>query len=138
MQKIDIICLSKIKEKHYIDAVLEYKKRLTTYCKLQVTETSDTKVKIPPKAFVVALTLDGKHITSEELASFIATKAVDGHSHLVFLIGDSDGLPPDLIERANFKLCFSKMTFPHQLFRVMLIEQIYRAHKINANEVYHK
>ena len=94
--------------------------------------------KISDSAYVVALDLQGKMISSEELAGFMADCAVRGNSHLVFVIGGSLGLSKAVRQRANYKLCFSKMTFSHQLFRVMLLEQIYREFRINNNEPYHK
>lgn len=158
--KIEIICVGKLKEKYLVQAIGEYSKRLSRYCKLSVTELADEKTPdnasakeelqikdkegekilahIKEGAYVVALALDGKMISSEELASFMAERSVRGDSHLVFLIGGSLGLSDNVLARANYKLCFSKMTFPHQLFRVMLLEQIYRAYRINNNEPYHK
>ena len=158
--KIDIICVGKLKEKYLVQAISEYSKRLSRYCKLNIIELSDEKTpdnasekeelqikekegekilaQIKDGAYVVALALDGKMISSEELASFMTDRAVRGDSHLVFLIGGSLGLSDTVLARANYKLCFSKMTFPHQLFRVMLLEQVYRAYRINNNEPYHK
>ena len=88
--------------------------------------------------FVIAMDLNGKHITSEEFSEFIENCGVMGNSNITFIIGGSLGLSQEVIKRANYKLCFSKMTFPHQLFRVMLLEQIYRAFRIMKNEPYHK
>lgn len=158
--KIDIVCVGKLKEKYLVQAIGEYTKRLGRYCKLSVIELADEKTpdnasekeelmiknkegekilaQVKDGAYVVALDLGGKMITSEELASFMSERALYGDSHLVFIIGGSLGLSQDVIARANYKLCFSKMTFPHQLFRVMLLEQIYRAYRINNNEPYHK
>ncbi|MGL4738974.1 MAG: 23S rRNA (pseudouridine(1915)-N(3))-methyltransferase RlmH [Cellulosilyticaceae bacterium] len=158
--KIDIVCVGKLKEKYLVQAIGEYTKRLGRYCKLSIIELTDEKTpdnasgkeelmiknkegekilaQVKDGAYVVALDLGGKMITSEELASFMSERALYGDSHMVFIIGGSLGLSQDVIARANYKLCFSKMTFPHQLFRVMLLEQIYRAYRINNNEPYHK
>ncbi|MGL5677649.1 MAG: 23S rRNA (pseudouridine(1915)-N(3))-methyltransferase RlmH [Cellulosilyticaceae bacterium] len=158
--KIDIICVGKLKEKYLVQAIAEYTKRLGRYCKLSIIELADEKTpdnasekeelqikqkegekilaQIKDDAYVVALALDGKMISSEELASFMSDRALRGDSHLVFLIGGSLGLSNEVLQRAQYKLCFSKMTFPHQLFRVMLLEQVYRAYRINNNEPYHK
>ena len=158
--KIEIICVGKLKEKYLVQAIDEYSKRLSRYCKLNMIELADEKTpdnasekeelqikekegdkilsKISDSAYVIALDLKGKMISSEELAGFIADCGVRGNSHLVFVIGGSLGLSQGVIERANYKLCFSKMTFPHQLFRVMLLEQVYRGFRINNGEPYHK
>jgi 23S rRNA (pseudouridine1915-N3)-methyltransferase len=138
----------------------EYTKRLTRYCKLSLVELPDEKTpdnaslkeeemikekegekilsKVNDGAYVIALDLKGNLLSSEEFAEHIADCAVRGSSHLVFLIGGSLGLSKTVLARANYKLCFSKMTFPHQLFRVMLLEQIYRGFRINNGEPYHK
>lgn len=158
--KIDIVCVGKLKEKYLVQAIAEYTKRLSRYCKLNTIELADEKTpdnasekeelmiknkegekilaQIKDGAYVVALDLGGNMISSEDLASFMSDRALRGDSHLVFVIGGSLGLSQDVIERANYKLCFSKMTFPHQLFRVMLLEQVYRAYRINNGEPYHK
>ena len=158
--KIEVICVGKLKEKYLVQAIDEYSKRLGRYCKLNIIELQDEKTpdnasikeelqikekegekilaKINDNAYVIALDLHGKMISSEELADFIAECGVKGNSHLVFVIGGSLGLSQQVLARANYKLCFSKMTFPHQLFRVMLLEQIYRGFRINNNEPYHK
>lgn len=158
--KIDIICVGKLKEKYLVQAIGEYSKRLTRYCKLNVIELTDEKTpdnasekeeliikqkegekilaQVKDGAYVVALDLGGKMISSEELANFMSDRALRGDSHLVFIIGGSLGLSTEVLKRAQYKLCFSKMTFPHQLFRVMLLEQVYRAYRINNNEPYHK
>lgn len=157
---ITLITVGKIKEKYLKDAIDEYKKRLSRYSKLEIIELPDEKTpdnasekeeqqikekegllilsKIKDNSYIIALDLNGKHITSEELSGFIHNCGVSGNSNLVFIIGGSLGLSQDVIKRANYKLCFSKMTFPHQLFRVMLLEQIYRAFRIMKNEPYHK
>lgn len=158
--KIDIVCVGKLKEKYLVGAITEYSKRLSRYCKLNIIELSDEKTpdnasekeellikgkegekilaQIKDTAYVVALDLKGGMITSEELAGFISDCGVRGNSHIVFVIGGSLGLSEEVLRRANYKLCFSKMTFPHQLFRVMLLEQIYRGYRIISGEPYHK
>lgn len=158
--KIDIICVGKLKEKYLVQAIAEYSKRLSRYCKLNIIELSDEKTpdnasekeelmikqkegekilsQVKDGAYVVALDLGGKMISSEELAGFMSDRALRGDSHLVFIIGGSLGLSNEVLQRAQYKLCFSKMTFPHQLFRVMLLEQIYRGYRINNGEPYHK
>lgn len=158
--KIDIICVGKLKETYLINAASEYTKRLSRYCKLSIIEVADEKTpdkaskkeeiqirskegerilaKISTNAYVVALDLFGKMLSSNDFAHFIDTCGIDGRSHIVFVIGGSLGLSESVLNRANFSLCFSKMTFPHQLFRIMLLEQIYRGFKINSNEPYHK
>ena len=158
--KITVIAVGKIKEKYFNAAIEEYVKRLGRYCRPEIMEVADEKTpdgageslelqikrkegerilqKLPENAFVVALDIDGKALDSEELAAQMERWNVNGISHLVFLIGGSLGLAPEVLARADYRLSFSRMTFPHQLFRVMLLEQIYRACKINAREVYHK
>ena len=157
---ISIIAVGKLKEKYLKQAIEEYSKRLSRYCKLEVIELPDEKTpdnasekeeqqikekegrlilsKIKDNSYVVAMDLKGKQITSEEFASFISNCGVTGNSNIVFIIGGSLGLSEGVIKRANYKLCFSKMTFPHQLFRVMLLEQVYRGFRIINNEPYHK
>ncbi|MDB2093698.1 MAG: 23S rRNA (pseudouridine(1915)-N(3))-methyltransferase RlmH [Clostridium sp.] len=157
---ISIIAVGKLKEKYLKQAIDEYSKRLSRYCKLEVIELPDEKTpdnasekeeqqikekegrlilsKIKDNSYVIAMDLKGKQITSEEFASFISNCGVTGNSNIVFIIGGSLGLSEGVIKRANYKLCFSKMTFPHQLFRVMLLEQVYRGFRIINNEPYHK
>ena len=157
---IKIITVGKLKEKYLKDAIAEYAKRLTRYCKLEVVELADEKTsenasqkeeemvkdkegksilqKIKDNEYVIALDLKGKHITSEEFSEFISEKAVMGQPNITFVIGGSLGISQEVLARADYKLCFSKMTFPHQLFRVMLFEQIYRAFRIINGEPYHK
>jgi 23S rRNA (pseudouridine1915-N3)-methyltransferase len=158
--KITIISVGKIKEKFFTDAINEYKKRLSKFCKLteeiipderadenfsqseieQVKLKEGAKIlnKIPKNSFVVVLDVKGKLLCSEELAEKINTLGIDGTSDITFIIGGSNGLSQEVLDIANFKLSFSKMTFPHQLFKVILLEQIYRSYKINAGEAYHK
>lgn len=157
---IDIICVGKLKEKYLKQAIEEYSKRLSRYCKLNIIELPDEKTpdnasekeelqikdkegnlilnKIKDNSYVIAMDLKGKQLTSEELSNFVQELGVRGESNLVFVIGGSLGLSEAVIKRANYKLCFSKMTFPHQLFRVMLLEQIYRGFRIMKGEPYHK
>lgn len=158
--KITLITVGKIKEKYFTDAITEYAKRLSRYCKLDIIEVADEKTpdgasesmenqikekegerilaKIPDGGYVVALAIEGKQLDSEELAERMEKWNVGGISHLVFIIGGSLGLSAKLLNRADFKLSFSKMTFPHQLMRVILLEQIYRSFRIRNNEPYHK
>ena len=157
---ITLISVGKLKEKYLKDAIDEYSKRLSRYCKLEIIELPDEKTpdnasekeelqikekegelilsKVKDNAYVIAMDLKGKNITSEEFAGFIENLGVTGNPNITFIIGGSLGLSQKVISRANYKLCFSKMTFPHQLFRVMLLEQIYRAFRIIKNEPYHK
>lgn len=158
--KITIISVGKIKEKFFADAVNEYAKRLSKFCIFneevipderadesfsaseieQVKSKEGTKIlnKISKNSYVVALDVKGTQLSSEELAQKINSLGIEGTSDIAFIIGGSNGLSTDVLERADFKLSFSKMTFPHQLFKVILTEQIYRAFKINAGEAYHK
>ena len=157
---IDIVCVGKVKERYLRDAIDEYRKRLSRFAKVDVIEVADEKTpehasdtlnaQIKEKegerilkhlrdgAFVVALAIEGDQLTSEQLAARIAQWGLHGVSHLQFVIGGSLGLDPRVLRRANMPLSFSKVTFPHQLMRVILLEQIYRAFKINAHEPYHK
>ena len=157
---ISIISVGKIKEKFLKAAIDEYSKRLSKYCKLNIIEVTDEKTPdnaslkeeciikdkegtkilsaIKDGTYVIALDLKGNHITSEEFSKHMAKCALNGNSNICFIIGGSLGLSNKVLERANFKLCFSKMTFPHQLFRVMLLEQIYRSFRITNGEPYHK
>lgn len=158
--RVTIVCVGKLKEKYWREAVAEYSKRLSRYHKLEIIELADEKSpetmspaqeaevkekegqrilkQISEDAFVVALAVEGNPLSSEELADFVEKKAVGGINHLVFLIGGSLGLSPEVMKRADFALSFSKMTFPHQMMRVVLLEQIYRAERIRKNEPYHK
>ena len=158
--KITILCVGKIKEKYYTDAVNEYAKRLSRYCKLEIIQVEDEKTienstetemdlvkqkeaqrllrKIPENAYVITLEINGKQLDSVELAEKIERLGVTGTSHIVFVIGGSLGLHHTVSERADFKLSFSKLTFPHQLMRVILLEQIYRSYRIVKKEPYHK
>lgn len=157
---VTIISVGKIKEIFFVNAIKEYTKRLSKYCKLTEEVISDERAdesfskieieqvkikegskiisKIKQNTYVFVLDLNGKQLASEELAQKINLLGIDGHSDLTFIIGGSNGLSDDVLNRADFKLSFSKMTFPHQLFKIILLEQIYRAFKINAGETYHK
>ena len=158
--KITILCVGKIKEKFYRDAIAEYEKRLSRYCKLEIIEVADEKTPdnaselverqikekeaermekhIKEGAFVCALAIDGKQLDSVELSEKIESLGTGGTSHIIFIIGGSLGMSEVLLKRADMKLSFSKMTFPHQLMRVILLEQVYRAYRIMNHEPYHK
>ena len=158
--KITLLTLGKIKEKYLKDAIAEYSKRLSKYCKLEIIEVADEKTPdnasevvenvirdkegerllkyVKDDAFVITLEIKGKMMTSEELAEKIDTLGIRGVSHIMFIIGGSIGLGEDVIKRSDFALSFSKMTFPHQLMRVILLEQIYRSYRIISGEPYHK
>ena len=157
---ISVITVGKLKERYLKDAIDEYAKRLTRYCKLDLIEVPDEKTpenaslkqedqikekegelilkQVKDNMYLVALDLKGKMLSSEELAVFISDLGVNGDSNLAFVIGGSLGLSQKVLNRANYKLCFSKMTFPHQLMRVILLEQIYRGFRIINGEPYHK
>lgn len=143
---IKIVCVGKIKEKFYRDAIDEYMKRMSKYHKINIIEVNDSNIfdeareilkKIDDKDYVVTLEIDGREFNSIELSNFI-DRAFISHSVITFVIGGSDGLSDEVKKRSNFKLSFSNLTFPHQLFRVLLLEQIYRSFKILNNETYHK
>ena len=158
--QIDIICVGKVKEQYLRDAIAEYSKRLGRYCKLNILEVADEKTPehasegverqikakegeriakhIKPGAYVIALAIDGQQVTSEGFARKIDQLGIQGVSHIQFVIGGSIGMDDAILRQANYKLSFSKMTFPHQLMRVILLEQVYRAYKITAHEPYHK
>lgn len=157
---ISIISVGKIKEKYLKLGIEEFSKRLSKYSKLEFIELDDEKCpenlsekdilivkekegnkilsKIKNNSYVIALAIDGKNLSSKELAEKISSLAVSGKSHITFVIGGSLGLSDDVLKRANYKLSFSKMTFPHQLMKLILLEQVYRAFRINNNEPYHK
>lgn len=158
--KITILCVGKIKEKYFSMAIDEYVKRLSRYCKLEIIEVPDEKTdenasaaeekmvkekegerirkNIRDASYVIALAIDGKQLDSVELSEKIEKLGVQGVSHITFVIGGSLGLDERILERADYKLSFSKMTFPHQLMRVVLLEQIYRSYRIMNGEPYHK
>lgn len=157
---VEIIGVGKLKEKYLVDGINEYAKRLKPYIKFQIIEVPDEKApdhlsdaevqivkdkegerilaQIKPDAHVVALTLDGKLWSSEDLASELDKLGTYGTSHVVFVIGGSHGIADSVLRRAQQKLCFGRMTLPHQLMRLVLVEQVYRAVKINRGEPYHK
>ena len=149
---IKTLVVGKLKEKWWCEACLEYQKRLQKYCKLEIVEVADQIgdektilekekqllfSKIKDKDFVVTLEIDGKMLSSIELSNKIEKWQMN-YSDIIFVIGGSYGLSDDIKKRSNASLSFSKLTFPHQLFRVMLLEQIYRAFKIQNHETYHK
>lgn len=158
--KIDIICVGKLKEKYWTLAVQEYAKRLSKYCKLEIIEVPDEKApenlslkqeiqikekegeailkKLKDDTYVIALAIEGKTYTSTELASHLENLSIQGKSHIAFIIGGSLGLGDEVLKRADEKLSFSPMTFPHQLVRVIILEQIYRSFRIIKGEPYHK
>ena len=158
--KITIVCVGKIKEKYFTGAIEEYAKRLGRYCSLTVTEVADEKTPdgagealelqikekegqrilslIRDDAYVIALAIEGKMLGSEELAEKIEKLGVGGVSQIVFVIGGSLGLSSQVMKRADYALSFSRMTFPHQLMRVVLLEQIYRSYRIMNHQPYHK
>ena len=157
---ITVIALGKLKEKYLTDAINEYSKRISAYGKLQIIELNpvrlsdnpsqteievalskeaeEIKKKIPNNSYVFSLCIEGKEKSSESFAKAINDAAINGKSNIVFIIGSSFGLSPEIKTLSDFKLSFSPMTFPHQLMRVMLLEQIYRAFQINNNGKYHK
>ena len=158
--KITILTVGKIKEDFYRKAIAEYSKRLSTYCKLEIIEVADEKTPeqrsdhqtqgilakeaerilkaVKEDSFVITLEINGRQLSSEEFAEKLETLAIQGISHITFIIGGSLGLGREVCKRADFSLSFSKMTFPHQLMRVILLEQIYRGYRIIAGAPYHK
>ncbi len=160
MLNIKMICVGKMKEPHYIAAVSEYAKRLSAFCTLEICELAEEKLplnpspaelasalsreaaeikrQIPSGAFVVALCIEGKLLSSEDLSELVQNCAGSGSSKICFVIGSSNGLAEEIKSKSAFRLSMSKMTFPHHLARVMLIEQIYRAMTIGEGRKYHK
>ncbi len=158
--RITLVTVGKIKEKYLRDAVAEYVKRLGKYCKLEIIEVADEKTQeraseteemavrskegerilkhVKEDAYVITLEIQGNQISSEELADKIEGLGVQGKSHVVFIIGGSIGLGMEVMKRSDYALSFSRMTFPHQLMRVILLEQIYRGFRIFNGEPYHK
>ena len=158
--KITVITVGKIKEKYLKDAIAEYSKRLSKYCKLEIIEVADEKTPdnasevvedsirskeaerilkyVKDDAYVITLEIGGKQLSSEELADKIDKLGIQGTSHIIFIIGGSIGLGREVLNKSNYALSFSKMTFPHQLMRVILLEQVYRSYRIISNEPYHK
>lgn len=158
--KITLITVGKIKEKYLKDAISEYTKRLGKYCKLEIIEVADEKTPdvsneaidnairtkeaerilkhIKDDAYVITLEINGTQLTSEQLSQKIEKLGIQGTSHITFIIGGSIGLGESVLAKSNYALSFSKMTFPHQLMRVILLEQIYRSYRIINHEPYHK
>lgn len=158
--KISIIAVGRLKEKYFVMAVDEYIKRLSRYCKLEIIEVADEQTpdhasvlqediikekeaarilkKIKEDSYVITLEILGEMITSTELADKIDLLGLNGKSHITFVIGGSLGLHTSVSKRADYKLSFSKMTYPHQMMRIILLEQIYRSFRILKNEPYHK
>ena len=157
MIKINIICIGKIKEKYFTDAIAEYAKRLTAFCKFNIIELSEERIKsnipnrsqidevifsegkrimqkISPSDYVVAMCIEGKSMSSEELSKLIDNASVSGKSTVDFIIGGDESVK----KRADVRLSMSRMTFPHQMARMILSEQIYRAFEISSNGKYHK
>ncbi len=157
---ITIVCIGKLKERYWADAVQEYSKRLGKHCLLTIRELKEEKLRDDPSkaeedavkeaegrsilgclksdALVIALDIKGTLLSSEELSARINQAGINGTSSITFIIGGSIGLSDEVLERADLRLSFSKMTFPHQMMRVILLEQIYRSFKIIKNEPYHK
>ncbi len=157
---ITLITVGKIKEKYYRDAIDEYAKRLSRYCKLDIVEVADEKTPdnasetvelqikekeaarimkyVKDDTYLIALAIEGKKLDSVQFADKLEQLGVQGNSNIAFVIGGSLGLHPTVMKRADFKLSFSDMTFPHQLMRVVLLEQIYRCYRIINGEPYHK
>jgi len=157
---ITVICIGKLKERYWTEAVQEYVKRLNKYCTLTINELKEERVtdnasaaeeaaaieaegrsilrQIKKETYVIALEILGTELTSEELSDRIKSLGLAGKSDITFIIGGSLGLSDEVLARANFRLSFSRMTFPHQMMRVILLEQIYRSFKIMRNETYHK
>lgn len=158
--KITIVAVGKIKEQFFADAIKEYEKRLSRYCKIEMIQVADEKTpdgasealenqikekegqrilaQIRDGAYVIALAVEGRMPDSEELAGKLGQLGVEGVSHIVFVIGGSLGLSKKVMERADYALSFSRMTFPHQLMRVILLEQVYRSYRILNHQPYHK
>ena len=143
---IRIICIGKIKEKYLLDLINDYLTRINKYHKLEIVELIDSNkkeegdrilTKLKDKSFKVALTIDGKKYTSPEFSKFI-DKSLMNYGKIYFIIGGSDGLSDKVLEKVDYKISFSDLTFPHGLFRGILLEQIYRSFKIINNETYHK
>ncbi|TDL87189.1 23S rRNA (pseudouridine(1915)-N(3))-methyltransferase RlmH [Vibrio vulnificus] len=158
--KITIITVGKLKEKYLKQGIAEYTKRLSAYANIELVEVPDEKApenlstadmdsvkqkegerilaKVSPDTYVITLEINGKQLTSEQLATHMDQLATYGKSKIAFIIGGSLGLGTEVLSRSDYALSFSKMTFPHQLMKLVLVEQIYRAFRINRNEPYHK
>ncbi len=160
MLHIEIICVGKLKESYLKDAIAEYSKRLSKYCYCKIIELPDEKLPTPlceadknkviekesnnilnhikENSYVIALDLKGKQYSSEEFSEKLSNITLNENSHITFLIGGTLGISKELLAKANELICFSKMTFPHQLIRVFLLEQLFRSFKIQNNETYHR
>lgn len=157
---ISVICIGKLKEKYWTQAIAEYSKRLSGYCSLDIVELKEARLpdkggpaqelavkeaegeeilkRLKDNMYVITLEVKGKMLSSEKLAAKIEQLGIQGNSNIAFVIGGSLGLSEAVSRRADFKLSFSEMTFPHQMMRVILLEQVYRSFKIIRNETYHK
>lgn len=144
MLNVKIICCGTLKEAYLRDAVKEYEKRLSAFCKLSITEIKEDTLNATFsavssfKGYKIALCIEGNMLSSEQLADKINILAIDGTSDIAFIIGGSDGIAEEIKKMCQLRLSFSKMTFPHQLMRVILLEQIYRAFTIINHKQYHK
>ena len=160
MLHIDIVCIGKIKEQYLRDAIQEYRKRLSKYCSLTIIELPDEPLPnhlseklsesikqsesnnilshIRKDSYLICLDLNGKQYTSEEFSQKLDNIALNNNSNIAFVIGGTLGMSKELLTKANEKICFSKMTFPHQLIRLFLLEQLFRAFKISNHETYHR
>ena len=140
MLNVKLVCVGTLREAFLRDAVKEYEKRLQAYCKLTTVELKDDKGladAVSGKSYKIALCVEGKQLSSEELSALIGKGTVQGQGNITLVIGGADGLPESVKAMCDFRLSFSKMTFPHQLMRVILIEQLYRACNISAGGHYH-
>ncbi|NLY70597.1 MAG: 23S rRNA (pseudouridine(1915)-N(3))-methyltransferase RlmH [Clostridiales bacterium] len=156
---IQLICVGKLNERYWKEAVAEYQKRLSNYCTISIEEVKEARLtdssseaeekvkdaegkqiirKLNRGAYVIALDVQGKQLSSEEFARKIEDLGIEGKSNIAFIIGGSIGLSKEVLDLADLRLSFSKMTFPHQMMRVIFLEQLYRAFKIMKNETYHK
>lgn len=157
---IQVICVGKIKEEYWNEALSEYRKRLNRFCVLTIDEVKEERLadnasfaleemvkteegkrilgRLKAGSYAIALDLKGKEFSSEMLAEKINELGVAGRSDIAFIIGGSLGLSKEVLEKADLRLSFSRMTFPHQMMRVIMLEQLYRSFKINRNEIYHK
>lgn len=158
--QINLLCVGKLKEKYWVGAVEEYKKRLSSYCRVNIVEVPDEPTpdnasaaqeeaikrkeaekllaKVGERDYVIALAIEGKSLTSEDFADHLDKMAGQGYSTFTFIIGGSLGLHETVVQRANYKLSFSKFTFPHQMVRTILLEQVYRSFRIQRGEPYHR
>ena len=141
MLSVTVIAVGNLKESYLREAVKEYEKRLSAYCRFQILELKDGAPilpHLPERAYRVALCVEGKMLSSEELATLLEKQATGGYSEIVFVIGAFDGLPEEVKAACQLRLSFSRMTFPHKLMRVILVEQLYRAFNILSGGKYHK